>query len=121
MLGRHRPDIRPGDGARVLRQRPNVGDQTFVGNVIVTQPATKINASTVVMKGTAVAPGGGQLPADQLEARVVAANQSFASNGRRTLRASAAAGDDGTIAYDGPGLTTWTPPGRASAALVRTA
>ncbi|PNH81871.1 Ig-like domain-containing protein [Arthrobacter sp. AFG20] len=101
------PDIRPGDVVRVLTA-PDVGDQTFVGNVIVTQPATKINASTVVMKGTAVAPGGGQLPADQLEARVVAANQSFASNGRRTLRASAAAGDDGTIAYDGPGLTTWT-------------
>ena len=102
------PDIRSGDVIRVLTA-PDVGDQTFVGNVIVTQPATKINAGTVVMKGTAVAPGGGQLPADQLEARVVAANQSFALNGRRTLRASApGAGDDGVIAYDGPGLTTWT-------------
>jgi hypothetical protein len=61
------------------------------------------------MKGTAVAPGGGQLPADQLEARIVAANQSFALNGRRTLRAGApGAGEDGTVVYDGPGLTTWT-------------
>jgi hypothetical protein len=102
------PDIRSGDVIRVLTA-PDVGDQTFVGNVIVTQPATKINASTVVMKGTAVAPGGGQLPADQLEARVVAAGQEFALNGRRTLRASApGVGDDGDIAYDGPGLTTWT-------------
>lgn len=101
------PDIRSGDVIRVLTA-PDVGDQTFVGNVIVTQPATKVNASTVVMKGTAVAPGGGQLPADQLEARVVAANQSFVVNGRRTLRASSVAGDDGTIAYDGPGVTTWT-------------
>jgi Bacterial Ig-like domain len=102
------PDIRSGDVIRVLTA-PDVGDQTFVGNVTVTQPATKINASTVVMKGTAVAPGGGQLPADQLEARVVAANQSFALNGRRTLRAGApGSGEDGVVVYDGPGLTTWT-------------
>jgi hypothetical protein len=80
-----------------------------VGNVTVTQRATKINASTVVMKGTAVATGGGQLPADQLEARVVAANQSFALNGRRTLRAGApGSGEEGEVVYDGPGLTTWT-------------
>lgn len=102
------PDIRSGDVIRVLTA-PDVGDQTFVGNVIVTQPATKVNASTVVMKGTAAAPGGGQLPADQLEARVVAANQSFALNGRRTLRAGApGSGEDGVVVYDGPGLTTWT-------------
>jgi hypothetical protein len=102
------PDIRSGDVIRVLTA-PDVGDQTFVGNVIVTQPATKISASTVVMKGTAVATGGGQLPADQLEARVVAANQSFALNGRRTLRAGApGSGEDGVVVYDGPGLTTWT-------------
>ncbi|MBT2547003.1 Ig-like domain-containing protein [Arthrobacter sp. ISL-65] len=102
------PDIRPGDVVRVLTA-PDVGDQTSVGNVTVTQPATKINASTVVMKGTAVATGGGQLPADQLEARVVAANQSFALNGRRTLRAGApGSGADGVVVYDGPGVTTWT-------------
>ncbi|MFE4837123.1 Ig-like domain-containing protein [Arthrobacter sp. NPDC056691] len=102
------PDIRSGDVIRVLTA-PDVGDQTFVGNVTVTQPATKINASTVVMKGTAAAPGGGQLPADQLEARVVAGNQSFALNGRRTLRAGApGSGEDGVVVYDGPGLTTWT-------------
>ncbi|RAM38926.1 Ig-like domain-containing protein [Arthrobacter globiformis] len=102
------PDIRPGDVVRVLTA-PDVGDQTFVGNVTVTQRATKINANTVVMKGTAVAAGGGQLPADQLEARVVASNQSFALNGRRTLRAGApGSGEDGVVVYDGPGLTTWT-------------
>ena len=102
------PDIRSGDVIRVLTA-PGVGDQTFVGNVTVTQAATKINASTVVMKGTAVAPGGGQLPADQLEARIVAANQSFALNGRRTLRAGApGSGEEGVVVYDGPGLTTWT-------------
>jgi hypothetical protein len=101
------PDIRPGDVVRVLTA-PDVGDQTFTANVAVTQQATKVNAGTVVMKGTAVAPGGGQIPIDQLEARIVAGNQSFVVNGRRTLRASSAAGDDGVIAYDGPGLTSWT-------------
>lgn len=100
------PDIRPGDVVRVLTA-PGVGDQTFTANVSVTQQATKVDAGTVVMKGTAVAPGGGQLPLDQLEARIVAGNQSFALNGHRTLRASSAGGD-GVIAYDGPGLTSWT-------------
>lgn len=101
------PDIRPGDVVRVLTA-PDVGDQTSTANVTVTQRATKTAAGTVVMKGTAVAPGGGQIPVDQLEARIVAGNQSFALNGKRTLRASSAVGDDGTLAYDGPGLTTWT-------------
>ncbi|TSE17746.1 hypothetical protein B1A87_020155 [Arthrobacter sp. KBS0703] len=101
------PDIRPGDVVRVLTA-PDVGDQTSTANVTVTQRATKTAAGTVVMKGTAVAPGGGQIPVDQLEARIVAGNQSFALNGKRTLRASSAVGGDGTLAYDGPGLTSWT-------------
>jgi hypothetical protein len=101
------PDIRTGDVVRVLTA-PTVGDETFTANVSVTQQATKTGPGTVVMKGTAVAPGGGQIPIDQIQARIVAKNQSFALNGKRTLRASAAAGDDGTLAYDGPGLTTWT-------------
>lgn len=101
------PDIRTGDVVRVLTA-PTVGDETFTANVTVTQQATKTGPGTVVMKGTAVAPGGGQIPIDQLEARIVAKNQSFVLNGKRTLRASAAAGDDGALAYDGPGLTTWT-------------
>jgi hypothetical protein len=101
------PDIRTGDVVRVLTA-PTVGDETFSANVTVTQQATKTGPGTVVMKGTAVAPGGGQIPIDQIEARIVAKNQSFVLNGKRTLRASAAAGDDGALAYDGPGLTTWT-------------
>jgi hypothetical protein len=101
------PDIRTGDVVRILTA-PDVGDETFTADVTVTQQATKTGPGTVVMKGTAVAPGGGQIAIDQLQARIVAKNQSFAVNGKRTLRASAAAGDDGTLAYDGPGLTTWT-------------
>jgi hypothetical protein len=101
------PDIRPGDVVRVLTA-PDTGDQTGTANVTVTQPATKIDAGTVVIKGTAAAGGGGQIPLDQLEARIVANKQSFVSTGKRTLRASSTPGDNGVLAYDGPGLTTWT-------------
>jgi hypothetical protein len=93
------PDIRTGDVVRVLTA-PSVGDETFTANVTVTQQATKTGVGTVVMKGTAVAPAADRFPS--------AKNQSFALNGKRTIRASAAAGDDGVLAYDGPGLTTWT-------------
>jgi Bacterial Ig-like domain len=99
------PDIRPGDVVQVLTA-PGVGDQTTTANVTVTQPATKTAPGTVVMKGTAVAPGGGQYPIDQLEARIVAKKQSFVLGGKRTLRAGL--GREGSISYDGPGLTTWT-------------
>ena len=99
------PDIRPGDVVQVLTA-PGVGDQTTTANVTVTQPATKTGPGTVVMKGTAVAPGGGQYPIDQLEARIVAKNQSFVLGGKRTLRAGL--GKEGSISYDGPGLTIWT-------------
>ena len=46
-------------------------------------------------------------PIAQLEARVIARNQEFQVNGRRSLRASSTVGDDGILAYD-PGKTTWT-------------
>ena len=104
------PDIRPGDVVRVLTA-PDVGEQTFTANVSVTQPATQTAPGTVVVKGTATGPDGARIPIDQLEARIVAGNQAFVVNGRRTLRASAAAGDDGTLVYDGAGNTwtaTWT-------------
>lgn len=100
------PDIRAGDIIRVLTA-PDTGDQTPTANVTVTQPATMVDASTVVIKGTAVAAGGGQIPVDQLEARIVANKQAFVINGKRTIRAGVAA-REGTLTYDGPGLTTWT-------------
>ena len=98
------PDIRSNDVVRVITS-PGVGDQTPIADVIVTQPSTQV-AGDVVVKGTATAIGGGPIPVDQIEARLVANKQLFA-NGRRTLRATAAPGSDGTLAYDGAG-PAWT-------------
>ncbi|NUO34727.1 MAG: Ig-like domain-containing protein [Dermatophilaceae bacterium] len=98
------PDIRPGDVVRLTTASGEV-DQTTTAGVTVTQPATALDATTVQLKGTAVAPGGGQLPVDQLESRVITPGLKLVVNGRRDVRADAA---DGNFAYDGPGLTTWT-------------
>ena len=100
------PDIRPNDVIRILTS-PGTGDSTPTANVTVTQPATKVSSDTVVVKGTAVTAAGTRIPIDQLEARLIANRQAFVANGRRSLRASSAAGDDGVFAYD-PGKTTWT-------------
>ena len=98
------PDIRPGDVVRLTTASGTV-DQTTTAGVTVTQPATAINSTTVQLKGTAVAAGGGQIPIDQLEARVIVPGLKLVVNGRRDVRADAATGN---LAYDGPGLTTWT-------------
>ncbi|MFD1055379.1 Ig-like domain-containing protein [Terrabacter terrigena] len=100
------PDIRPGDVVRTTTGSGTV-DQTTTAGVTVTQPATAIDATTIQIKGTAVAAGGGQIPIDQIEARVIAGGQRFVVNNRRDLRADSVGGD-GLLAYDGPGLTTWT-------------
>ncbi|GAB2748106.1 hypothetical protein GCM10027039_02200 [Terrabacter koreensis] len=100
------PNIRPGDVIEILTG-PGEGDSTTTASVIVTQPATKIDATTVQIKGTAVTPGGAQIPVDQLEARVIAPNQRF-SNGKRSIRADFTGAADGTLAYDTPAGTSWT-------------
>ena len=84
------PDIRGNDVVKVLTSA-TTGDQTPTADVTVTQVATKTPVSgtllfNVVVKGTAVALLGGQIPIAQLESRIVANKQAFA-NGRRTLRA----------------------------------
>ena len=101
------PDLRAGDVVRVMTTS-DTGDSTPVADVTVTQPATQTAPGTVVMKGTAVSPAGGQIPTDQLEARIVANKQAFVVNGRRTLRADAVGGSDGTLSYDSPTSTNWT-------------
>ena len=100
------PDIRANDVIRVLTA-PGTGDATTTANVTVTQPATKTAPDTVVMKGTAVSATGGRIPIQQLEARLIARNQAFVVNDRRSLRASSAGDEDGVFSYD-PGTTTWT-------------
>ena len=100
------PDIRGNDVVKVLTSA-TTGDQTPTADVTVTQVATKTLAGDVVVKGTAVAAGGGQIAIAQLQSRIVANKQAFA-NGKRTLRADSLGRLDGTIAYDSATATTWT-------------
>lgn len=102
------PDIRPGDVVQVLTA-PDTGDQTTTADVTITQKATlnPLDATSVIVKGTATSATGGQIPVDQLEARIVATKQSFLINGKRTIRATSTGGE-GTLAYDGPTVNTWT-------------
>ena len=108
------PDIRPGDVVRIeiaanAADPTRVGraDQTTVANVTAGRPL-QVAPDTVVVHGTAQDAAGGQLPLAQLEQRIVANRQVFLVNGRRTLRATSAAGADGTLAYDSPTSTSWT-------------
>jgi hypothetical protein len=105
------PDIRPGDVVQIdIVGGPNAGqaDATTVSNITVQRPV-QTGAGTVVVHGTAVATDGvSQLPVAQLEQRMVANRDAFDANGRRTLRATSAAGADGTLSYDAAGSTNWT-------------
>src|SRR5690349_1219610 len=92
------PDILPGDVVRVTDQN-GVADETPTANVTVTQPATNVGGA-IVMKGTAADAAGAQLPVGSFEARIIAKNLAFDTNGKRSIRA--------TPVYDAPGSTTWT-------------
>jgi hypothetical protein len=63
---------------------------------------------TVQIHGTAQDAAGNPLPIAELEQRLVAPGDLFLANGRRTLRATSAAGLDGTLSYDAPGSVNWT-------------
>ena len=109
------PDIRPGDKVRITivanavdGTRVGRADETTVANVTAQRPV-QVSANTVQIHGTAVdATTGGPIDPAQLEQRLVANKDIFLFNGRRTLRATSAAGADGTLAYDAPGSTSWT-------------
>src|ERR671932_1046010 len=109
------PDIIPGDKVRITivanavdGTRVGRADETTVANVTAQRPV-QVSANTVQIHGTAVdATTGGPIDPAQLEQRLVANRQVFLVNGRRTLRATAAAGADGTLAYDSPTSTSWT-------------
>jgi hypothetical protein len=103
------PTLQPGDVVRSTTLLPDGTtqvDSSTVAGIDVTQPATLVGGN-VVVKGTAVNASGGQVSLAELEQRMVANKQAFAVNGKRTLRAGAT-GTEGTLAYDGPGLNTWT-------------
>lgn len=107
------PDIRAGDVVQVL-DSPTTGDETTTAGVTVTKEATKVDPTTVTVKGDAVdaAAPGGRIDIDLLEVRVVANKQQFVSSGTRTLRAASTGPIDGkyegNLAYDSPTSTTWT-------------
>ncbi|HYY09522.1 MAG TPA: choice-of-anchor D domain-containing protein, partial [Kineosporiaceae bacterium] len=103
------PNIQPGDTIRI--SGGGLIEQTTVAGVtderpIVTSVDPVTGGGTVQVHGTAVAPGGGQLPIDQIEQRLIANRDAFDINGRRTIRAGA--GLDGTLSYDSATSTRWT-------------
>src|SRR4051812_31096906 len=103
------PNIQPGDTIRI--SGGGITEQTTIAGVtderpIVTSTDPVTGGGTIEIHGTAVAPGGGQLPIDQIEQRLVAKKDAFDINGRRTIRAGA--GLDGTLAYDSATSTRWT-------------
>lgn len=112
------PDIRPGDQVRITitanaaePARVGVADETTVRNVTVSRPV-QTAPDTIQVHGTAVQGDGvTPIPVGQIEQRLVANRDAFLANGRRTLRAVAAPGGDGTLAYDtvfNPTGTNWT-------------
>src|ERR671932_327859 len=108
------PDIRPGDKVRITivanavdGTRVGRADETTVANVKAQRPV-QVAPDTVQIHGTAADALGAPIDTAQLEQRLVANKDIFLLNGRRTLRATAAAGSDGTLAYDAPGSTSWT-------------
>jgi hypothetical protein len=109
------PNIRPGDAVRITD--PNgVSEQTTVAGVaaerpIVTSVDPVTGGGTIEVHGTAQDATGAPLPVDQIEQRLIANRDAFDINGRRTIRAANAAGEDGTLSYDATNNPTgvkWT-------------
>src|SRR3954453_20106539 len=103
------PNIQPGDTIRI--SGGGIIEQTTIAGVaderpIVTSTDAVTGGGTIEVHGTALAPGGGPLPPDQHDPRLIARNDSFDINGRRSIRAGA--GLDGTPAYDSAASTRWT-------------
>ena len=115
------PDLRFGDIVRTIARRPDgtirTADQTHISGVTVfttiivsdDNPATLAKEGVAEIHGSAIGQDGMPVPLDQLEQRMVARNDRFDFNGRRTLRAGL--GVDGSLSYDGgnnPGGIMWT-------------
>ncbi|MGB7924149.1 MAG: Ig-like domain-containing protein [Pyrinomonadaceae bacterium] len=94
------PNIRPGDIVRVTTASGDA-DQTTVANVTAERPV-QVDATTVVVHGTAQDEFGLPLPRNQLEQRLL--NPKRFGNGKRTLRAPG----NGTLFYDAPDSINWT-------------
>lgn len=106
------PNIQPGDQVRIVAP-DGTSDATTVAGVtaerpIVTSTDPVTGGGTIEVHGTAQDATGAPLPIDQIEQRLVAPKDAFDLNGRRTIRAANAAGEDGLLTYDAPGSTKWT-------------
>ena len=104
------PNIQPGDKIRITAPS-GASEETTVAGVtderpIVTSEDAVTGGGTIEVHGTAQDAAGNPLPLDQIEQRLVARNDLFDINGRRTIRAGA--GLDGTLTYDAAGSTHWT-------------
>jgi hypothetical protein len=107
------PDIRPGDIVRIKNQDTGAVDESTVRNVTAARPVVTATdpvtgLSTIQIHGTAQDANGLPLPIAEIEQRLVTSAKDLFNNGRRTLRATSAAGSDGTLAYDAAGSTKWT-------------
>jgi hypothetical protein len=117
------PDIRPGDTVQIeVMAGTNVGrmDETTVRNITAKRAVAGATPGSIVVHGIATDSfnialnPGNPLPVAELEQRLLVPGDQFDFNGRRTLRAVAAAGvADGTVVYDAPGVgnptgTAWT-------------
>jgi hypothetical protein len=103
------PNIQPGDAVRITGS--GVSEETKVAGVtderpIVTAIDPVTGGGTIEVHGTAQNAAGNPLPLDQIEQRLIARNDLFDINGRRSIRAGA--GLDGTLTYDAAGSTRWT-------------
>src|SRR5438445_8311583 len=114
------PDIRAGDRVRTTALNTVTGavviDETTVQDVTVHFATTRAPDGTSLPPGTVQVRGTAQdfntpgtpLNVTTFEQRLLIPGDAFDLNGRRTLRATAAAGNDGTLAYDAPGSINWT-------------
>ncbi|HEX8163642.1 MAG TPA: choice-of-anchor D domain-containing protein [Pyrinomonadaceae bacterium] len=125
------PDMRAGDRVQTIDTDPATGvvtiDETTVQGlkaaspvtVTADDPATPAGEGVVTITGTAFDPAGNPLDINSLEQRMVIPGDAFDLNGRRTLRADAAAANDGVLVYTTPGNWTATYRGLSQADVDR--
>lgn len=112
------PDIKAGDLVRFVEKSTDpvtgnpvaIAEQTAVRDVVVTTGVQLIAPDTIQVRGTARDAAGNPLPFAEFNHVLVSSTADpFDVTGRRTLIASGAGGEFGTMAYDpnDPTGTTW--------------
>ena len=94
----HTPLLLGGDVVHV--ETPSgVAEQTVTADITAAPQVN--NGGVVEIHGSASSAGGGQLPLDQMDVRIINPAR-FAINGRRDIRAGGPASPTGTLTYDSP-------------------